>query len=165
MKNLILSTIIITSLALVSCNDTSEENNPTVPQSVIDNSLNLFDGEVFETGIDEEDGIKLWELKIRDDEGAIVKFYWDIRTEFLVKIEGVDGPFNYEIVPRNNLINYSTAKTVATGAIKNSSLLRWKLKKESAFINNWVYSFEFEDDNKTIKVYLDAENGNVLEID
>ena len=59
MKNLILITIIITSIVIVSCNETSEENNPTVPQSVIDNSLNLFDGEVIETGTDEEDGIKL----------------------------------------------------------------------------------------------------------
>ncbi len=165
MKNIFLITIIIASLALVSCNETSEDNNPTVPQSVIDNSLNLFDGSVIETGTEEEDGIKSWEIKIQDSEGAIVKFYWDIRTEFLVKIEGQVGPFAYDIAPGNNLINYSTAKTVATGAIKNSSLLRWKLKKESDFINKWVYSFEFDDNNNTIKVYIDAENGDVLEID
>ena len=165
MKNILLTTIIISSVALVSCNETSEENNPTVPQSVIDNSLNLFDGEVIETGTEEEEGVKSWEIKIQDNEGATVIFYWDIRTEFLVKIEGVDGPFNYEIVPGNNLINFSTAKTVATGAIKNSALLRWKLKRESDFINKWVYSFEFDDDGKTIKVYVDAESGDVLEID
>lgn len=160
MKNLYLSIYLVISLFVISC-DSSDENNPEVPQDVIDNSLDLFDGEVIEKKLEEEEGSVAWEVKIQNNEGSIVKFYWTINGLALLKIEGQTGPFEYNILPGNNLINFSTAKTVAFAAIKNDALIRWELSQEDEFINTWVYTFEIGSQ----KVYIDAENGNVLQTD
>jgi uncharacterized membrane protein YkoI len=63
------------------------------------------------------------------------------------------------------LINYSAAKTFAIAAVKNNGIVMWKLQKEDSYINKWVYTFEMEKSGGTTKVYLDAENGDVLQTD
>jgi uncharacterized membrane protein YkoI len=165
MKNSIHPLILIFSfLTLFSCNESSE-NKPDVPQSVIDKSLNLFEGEVVEKELETEDGVNSWEVKIEDSNGSVLKIYWSVSNEALVKMEGEKGPFDYEIVPGMGLINYSAAKTFAIAAVKNNAIIGWKLQKEDSFINKWVYTFEMEKSGGTTKVYIDAENGDVLQTD
>jgi uncharacterized membrane protein YkoI len=165
MKNqaqLVLPIIII--IFLSSC---SEENKPLpeVPEDIINESLTLFDGEVIEKKQVIEDGINAWEVKIENSNGAIVKFYWSTTGNSLIKIEGIQSPFDYELNPGMNLINYSTSKTFAISAVKNSSILNWELEKNQSFIGKWVYEFEFEKGSETQKVYIDAANGDVLQVD
>lgn len=165
MKNSAFFLIIILSfITLFSCNKSSE-NVPDVPQSVIDKSLNLFDGEVIEKELETENGVDSWEVKIEDTNGSVLKFYWAVSNEALVKMEGDKGPFDYEIVPGMGLINYSLAKTFAIAIVKNNAIARWKLQKEDSFINKWVYTFEMEKSAGTTKVYVDAQNGDILQID
>jgi len=162
MKNAIIFLVI--PFIFISCTKEPSET-PEISQSTISRSLAYFDGEVIEKKLVEEDGIPLWEVKIQNENGSIVKFYWAINNQVLVKMESQSGPFDYEIVPELNLINFSTAKTIAISAVKNSTIIKWQLETDNDFIGMWVYTFEFQNNNESLKVFLDAQNGNVLQID
>ncbi len=165
MKNSTIKILFLVSLIFnISCEE-SNEPSPEVPQNIIDESLNLFNGEVFEIKQESEDGSNAWEIKIQNPDGAIVKFYWSVSNSELIKIEGIQGVFDYELNPGMSLINFSTAKTFAIAAVKNDAILHWELEKNEDFINKWVYEFEFETGSGTQSVYIDAMNGDVLEID
>lgn len=164
MKKNILALLIATATIAISCDENSTPI-PKVPQSIIDSSLSYFDGEIIEKKTEKEDGIEKWEITIQNDKGSIVKFYWRINGQYLLKMEGQKGPFDYEIMPGNSLIFYSTALTVAKGGVKNDNVQKWALQQDGDFIDKWVYSFEFDDDGDIIKVYIDAESGDILEID
>jgi uncharacterized membrane protein YkoI len=159
-----ISIILFSFITFFSC-DKSSESKPEVPQSVIDKTMDLFDGTVIDKEIEDEDLIDIWEVKIQDANGSSVRFYWTVTNETLVKIEGDQGPFDYEIVPGMGLINYGAAKTFAIAAVKNNAITGWKLQREDSFINKWVYTFAMEKSGGTTKVYLDAQNGDVLQID
>lgn len=148
----------------ISC-EQKNDPNPEVPQSVIDKTLTYFEGEVIEKDFEDEDGVDAWIIKIQNTQGAIVKFYWTSIEHILLKIEGQSVPFDYEIMPGNSLVNYSSAKTIAIGAVKNENISGWELEKNEDFIGNWVYAFKFDDDGQTVFVFIDALNGNILEID
>jgi uncharacterized membrane protein YkoI len=49
--------------------------------------------------------------------------------------------------------------------VKNDALVAWELKKEEDFADDWVYEFEIADSMVDKTVYIDAMNGNVLQID
>jgi len=157
-----LGRIIFGLLVLISC-EQQNEMSLDVPQDVIDKSLDLFDGAIIEKVSETEDGLEMWEVKIENENGSIVKFYWSKVSEVLIKIEGISAPFNYNINPGNNLINSSVALTVAKSAVKNEDITKWKLAQNENFIDKWVYSIEF--DEISITVIVDALNGDVLETD
>jgi uncharacterized membrane protein YkoI len=164
MKNLSKYVFLFASILFIGC-DTTNETPLEVPQTIIDKSISLFDGEIIEKNLEIEDGIEAWEVKIQNSDGSVVVFYWKVNQEILLKMKGETGPFAYDINPGNNLINFSTARTVAIGAVKNDTIKNWELQQEEDFIDIWVYSFEFDDNGDTSKVYIDAESGNILQID
>ena len=159
----LLSSFIIL-LVQMSCNE-DKEASPEVPERLITQTLAMFEGEVIEQEFENEEGIELWEIKIRNPLGSIVSFYWTYSNEDLFKIEGTQEPFDYELNPGMNLINYSTARTFAVSAIKNDEILSWELEQNDDFIDKWVYEFEMNDNGDTRKVYVDALTGDVLQID
>lgn len=165
MKNLRISASILFLILSVACEKKDNETDPKIPQDLIDSSLAYFEGTVSQETLEIEDGIETWEIKIKNGNGAIVKFYWAVNNSELQKIEGSTGPFDYDIWPERNLINFSTAQKLAMGAVKNDSLNKWELSTNENFINKWVYSFEFDIDGRTRNVDIDAENGDVLQID
>jgi len=165
MKNSTLIILFLVSLIFNIACDESNEPLPEVPQDIINESLNMFEGEVIEKKQESEDGRTAWEIKIQNPGGAIVKFYWSTINSELIKIEGIQGAFDYELNPGMSLINFSTAKTFAIAAVKNDAIIQWELEKNEEFIKKWVYEFEFETGSGTQKVYIDAMNGDVLQID
>ena len=94
-----------------------------------------------------------------------MQFYWVVINEELQKIKGSTGPFDYDIWPERNLINFSTAQKLAMGAIKNDSLNKWELDQDEDFIGKWIYTFEFAVNDGSRIVYIDAKNGDILQID
>ena len=153
-------TLILLTIIWISCENSSDAI-PEVPQDLIDKSLELFDGNVTERESEQENGVDSWEIKIENENGSVVKFYWPKNGQTLIKMEGQTGPFNYNINIGNNLINLRTAQTVAKSAVKNDNVSKWKLEQDDDFIGKWVYSFELDDVLTT--VIIDAENGDILE--
>ena len=82
----------------------------------------------------------------------------------LLQIEGTRGPFDYDISPGNNLINLSTARTIAMVQAHETNMIHWILRQNTYNSNdNWVYVFEFEKEASiSVKVFVDASNGNIL---
>ncbi len=165
MKNIHISALIFFAILFVACEKSDNENTPEIPQDLIDKSLNYFDGVVIQENLKIEEGLESWEIKIQNSKGSIVNFCWTVINLSLLKIEGLTGPFDYEIQPERNLINFSTAKTVAMGALKNEAIEKWELEQEEDFIDKWIYTFEFHDDGGSRKVYIDAKSGDILQID
>jgi len=165
MKNAFLIALVFYGLFLLNSCENKNEDAPEVPQSVVDKSLDLFSGEVIEKKIENEEGIDAWEIKIQNTSGSVVQFYWATSNQSLIKIEGTQEPFDYDLSPGSGLINFSVAKTFAVSAVKNNAVTKWELKQEDDFIDKWVYTFEIDDDGATTKIYIDAENGDVLQID
>lgn len=165
MKNLILSISLALLYVFASCSKTNDDSNPEVPQSAISKSLDYFNGELIEKKFESEEGVNAWELKIQNNKGSIVKIYLSLADESLLKLEGLVGPFDYDIHPGISLINFSTAFTIAVAAAKNNSVLNWELQQEDNFIDKWIYTFELDDAGSSINISIDAENGDILEID
>ncbi|MDZ7605545.1 MAG: PepSY domain-containing protein [Cyclobacteriaceae bacterium] len=164
MRKIVICLFLSVSAFIYSCTNT-EEPALTAPTNIQDKSTDMFAGQVIESKKEMEDGIEVWEVKVQNANGAIVRFYWRVDSGVLYEIDGQEVPFNYEVTPGNGLITYSAAKTQAIAALKNDDLLRWQLEKESDFANKWIYRFEFDDDGSTIRVFVDASTGDVLEID
>jgi uncharacterized membrane protein YkoI len=56
------------------------------------------------------------------------------------------------------LINYSTAKGIALGAV-NGNIIEWKLEKDESD-NNWQYRFEIG----SSEVRINASTGNIIRV-
>ena len=80
MKNLHISAFILFLILSVACEKKDNETNPKIPQDLIDNSLAYFEGTVIQESLEIEDGIETWEIKIENNNGAIVKFYWVVNN-------------------------------------------------------------------------------------
>ena len=70
----------------------------------------------------------------------------------------MSSSFEYEIEPGNGLINYSSAKSIALGAV-NGSIIEWKLEKDVSD-NNWQYRFEIG----SSEVRINASTGAVISV-
>jgi uncharacterized membrane protein YkoI len=138
-----------------------------VPDEVINKSLELFNGTVLVSDAVQEGTTELWKVRIRNTSGANVEFYWDQKDNSLYQITGLNGPYGngYDIVPGNALINFNSAKFTATQALKNYEVHSWRLKKEDQFAGLWVYTLNYNENGGLITAYVNANNGEVLEID
>ena len=151
-------------LLIFSC-ESADDVDLTAPDAVLEKSTTLFEGDILEKERTQENGIDVWEVKIKNGHGSIVIFYYTVNGQNLVEIEGKEGPFDYNIAPGNNLINLTTALTLAKTVVKDDNILKWELKEDEDFIDNWIYSVELEQESKSNVVYIDATNGDILQID
>jgi len=105
------------------------------------------------------DDTQHWEVKVdMSGDGGIVKFEYQLNSNELREVKGLTPSFEYEIEPGNGLINYSSAKNIALGAV-NGSIIEWKLEKDLSD-NMWQYRFEIG----SSEVRINATNGNIVRI-
>jgi uncharacterized membrane protein YkoI len=145
-------------LGLMSCSD--DDSSMQAPDSAVNKALALIPGTVVSSEPETEEGIAAWKVEIRTDQGAEVEVYCRQDNGALLRIDGESGPFDYNIDPGNNLIDFDQAKTIGSG-VTSEDLVEWRLRTRDKFNNIWVYELEF---TKT-KVYISAVDGNVLEVD
>jgi uncharacterized membrane protein YkoI len=161
---------IVSYLVLVSlwsgCNST-DDDALIVPDKIINNSLGMFDGTVLMREATEVGTLAVWKVQIRNNKGSVVEFFWNQLDDNLYKIEGLKGPYddNYDVVPGNGLVNFKSAQFAATSELKNDALRIWILKKENDFADLWIYSLIYNENNGQVTAYVNANNGEVLEID
>ena len=124
-------------------------------------ALSLFPGTVEEVENEEEEGIPALKIDIEGESGAEVEIYLDASTGDLLRIDGEEGPFTYDLDPGNSLISYAEAKAIAEKQVYYPQLEEWRLRQEAEFEQAWVYTFEFENE----EISIDGESGKVLETD
>lgn len=144
--------LILLTTIFFSCEEQFGLDQNEVPQNTIDNSAQLFPGNILETSSDIVEGIKVWKVKIENNSGAIVTFYWQKNYNILYQIEGEKGPFNYEFKPPLDVIVLSTAKFLAFESYSSEVLNSWKLIRDTSHNNHWIYQFFLENAENPISV-------------
>ena len=68
-----------------SCNEQDLFSSGNVPQKVISNSTQLFNGEITETSTSNLDGIDVWKVTLENQSGAVVTFYWHRKNNMIFR--------------------------------------------------------------------------------
>ena len=150
---------LLTVLIFTACSE-DDDDLMQAPTSAIDKAQALISGTITESESEIEDGVLAWKIDITTDQGAEVEIYYRQDNGELLRIDGENGPYDYNINPGSGLIDFSQAKTIAMGAV-SGTLIEWQLKIEDKFDNIWVYSMEFDGN----QVYINATDGSVLEVE
>ncbi len=149
--------LLITSL-LISCDDPLGLEGDTVPDKLVQNSLDLFQGEVIGKSATRLDDIEVWKVSIENADGAITSLYWRKPFNNLFMIEGEKGPFNYELAPPLNVINLSTARFLAFHG-NEQEFISWKIFLLASNDTRWAYRFTLPDGTH---ITIDAGSGDII---
>ena len=151
--------LLMMTMIFVNCSN-DDEGTFQVPESAVNKALALVPGTVTESESEIEDGVAAWKVEITTQQGAEVEVYCRQDNDELLRIDGESGPFDYNIVPGNGLIDFNQAKAIAAGETAED-LENWQLRPEDKYNNQWVYTLDFDD----TKVYINAVDGTVLDVE
>lgn len=160
LKHILFSLLLSGTFFLIACSEniTSEPVN-SGQDVVLSKTTTMTRGSGSVVSTIKNDDTQHWEVKVdMPGDGGIVKFEYQLNSNELKEIKGLTPSFDYEIEPGNGLINYSSAKNIAVGAI-NGSITEWKLEKDESD-NNWQYRFKFGNS----EVRLNAVTGTIIKI-
>ena len=151
---------ILLSLALISCEEQFGVENGEIPKNALEHSKDIFPGKVLEKSTAVIDNVSVWKIRIENNTGAIVTFYWQKNYTILFRIEGEKGPFSYDLKPPLNLIILSTARFLAFESYSDEELESWQLIRDKSNNMQWVYQFFLVDHEKPISI--NATTGDIL---
>ena len=143
-----------------SCDEQDLFSSGNVPQKVIENSLQLFNGEIAETSTSNLDGVDVWKVKLENQSGALLTFYWQRKNNMIFRIIGEQGPFDYELKPPLNTLVFSTAKFLAFESYSKEQLESWQLLRDGQHNLKWVYHFYIRGQQQPISI--NAVSGDML---
>ncbi len=160
LKHIIFSLFLLGTILLTACSESST-TAPTIggQDDVVAKTTSMTKGSGSVVSTVKNDDTQHWEVRVdMPGDGGIVKFEYQLNSNELREVKGLSSSFEYEIEPGNGLINYSSAKSIALGAV-NGSIIEWKLEKDESD-NNWQYRFYVSNS----EVRINATNGNILRI-
>jgi uncharacterized membrane protein YkoI len=160
LKHILFSLFLSGTILLSACSESSTTAPSTSGQDdVIAKTTAMTKGSGSVVSAVKNDDTQHWEVRIdMPGDGGIVKFEYQLNSNELREVKGLSSSFEYEIEPGNGLINYSSAKSIALGAV-NGSIIKWKLEKDVSD-NNWQYRFEIGGS----EVRINAATGTVIRI-
>ena len=129
-------------------------------QEIADDSRQIFPGKIIEQSSDIIEDVAVWKVKIENESGSVVSFYWQKSYSLLFMIEGEKEPFNYELKPPIDVLVLTMAKFLAFESYSDAELQSWKLNRSQSHKNRWVYQF-FLKGAESPKI-IDAISGDVL---
>jgi uncharacterized membrane protein YkoI len=143
--------------------DVNNSNGSSITEDqAVQKAKQLNSGIVTKTEITTHNGIKVWEVYMTAPSGGELKIKYSVDGGTMVEVKGVSPSFEYEIKPGMNLIDYSTAKSVALNS-KNGDLREWKLEIDESN-NRWEYRFFILSSGQEWEIRIDATTGLVLKI-
>lgn len=160
LKHILFSLFLTGTIFVTAC----QENSTTSPTSggqddVITKTTAMTKGSGSVVSTIKNDNTNHWEVRVdMPGDGGIVKFEYQLNSNELREVKGLTPSFEYEIEPGNGLINYSSAKSIALGAV-SGSIIEWKLEKDESD-NNWQYRFYISNS----EVRINATNGNIIRV-
>ena len=152
--------LLILFVLFSACTEEDLFSSGTVPQTVLDNSVQLFDGNIIDQSTRTLDGVDVWVVKLEKNTGATVTFYWQRKSQIIYRIVGEKGPFNYELKPPLNTLVFSTAKFLAFESYSKETLESWQLLRDSSHNLKWVYQFYIRGQDAPITI--NAISGDML---
>ena len=160
LKHILFSLFLSGTILLAACS----ESSTTAPTSrgqddVIAKTTAMTNGSGSVISTVKNDDTQHWEVRVdMPGDGGIVKFEYQLNSNELREVKGSSSSFEYEIEPGNGLINYSSAKSIALGAVIGI-ISEWKLEKDVSD-NNWQYRFQIG----SSEVRINAVTGNIIRI-
>ena len=160
LKHILFSLFLSGTILLVAC----QENSTTAPstggqEDVISKTTAMTKDRGSVVSTVKNDDTQHWEVRVdMPGDGGIVKFEYQLNSSELREVKGLTPSFEYEIEPGNGFINYSSAKSIALGAV-SGSISEWKLEKDVSD-NYWQYRFYISNS----EVRINAVNGNIIRI-
>ena len=152
----------------ISFNDAYSENvtnlqNSSITESqAIQKAKQLISGTVIKTELTTHDGINVWEVYMVTSSGGELKVKYSLDNGTMVELKGTSPSFEYEVQPGMNLIEYSTARSVALNT-KTGDISEWKLEKDESD-NRWEYRFFILSAGQKWEIRIDATTGVILRI-
>jgi len=143
---------------MMSC-DNPLDNNNSLPPELISTAQDMFDGEVLEAEAGKIDDVSVWKIKIRNPLGAVASFYWRRPFNNLFRINGESGPFDYNLKPPFDVINFKTAKFLAVTQKQENMLESWEFSNNPTEMR-WYYKFYIK--NSSFPILVDAGSGEIV---
>jgi len=139
-------------------------NEEHLPEAVLNYVNGLFGGEIVHSELVEMDGGACWKLEVINDAGSVVLFNITLDPIMLKMMEGIVGPFEYNIDPGEEFISFEKAREIAM--METMGELHWWIFKQLEFEDElvWIYAFEFIEGDKVHEVHVNALNGEILSI-
>ena len=138
-------------------NDNSLDN-VAVSQSILNRAQAMFSGQIFHADIDPSE---IQEAYLENNEGALVEFRFSQNNQELIQIEGETPPFNYELIPENDLVPFGQI-TDTLSKISTGDICQWHLEKDNNFAGRWIYKVTFSHDNQSTRIYFDALSKEIV---
>ncbi|MDA0195965.1 MAG: PepSY domain-containing protein [Bacteroidetes bacterium] len=118
----------------------------------------MVSGDIIEARVKDDDNKLFWKILVETTTGSKVEIVINKETGALILIEGEHGSFDYEVVPNDELISFSEARTIALATFEGQ-IVRWSLERhEDAF----TYWFKIEREDGHREVGIDAVSGDVI---
>jgi len=161
---LFIAALLITSIT--SCGDNNSDIDKA-KEKAMEKASKSFHGEAVETTREQDDGQWVIKVLMLNEKLASVEFEYLENDISLIEVSGKKGPFDYNVIHDNGLIDFLQAKESAVNEVGNSmeddKIDDWSLEEDDDFGNKWVYDFDFDSPDKD--VYIDAKTGKVLDSD
>ena len=162
-KGVLLIPFLVSLLAFTACKDevTAPANQMSKQQSVQKSLSSIQSNLVSVTRIKSNDD-GLWEVKVLTPSGALIKFEYFEMTGNIREIQGLTGPFDYNLDPGNSLMLYQDIRVIALNS-KSGDITSWKLEKDESD-NRWEYRFFITANDGNWELRISAVDGQVLRI-
>lgn len=135
------------------------------PEAVINLALDLFPGIVKHIEKHEHEGESYWKVYVQSEAGSVVKFKIMTDPVKLVGMEGEKGPFDYNIVPGNNLISLASALEIVNNEV-DGEVDEWSLSKRSHGGETfWVYEIEIHSLETQYEAEINAATGEFIKFE
>jgi hypothetical protein len=145
-------------ILMVSCENPLDNNND-LPAELITSTLDMFDGEVLVAESDKIDDVSVWKIKVQNQAAAVTSFYWRRPFNNLFRIYGEAGPFDYNLKPPFDVINFKTAKFLAVTQNQQNMLESWEFSNNPTEMR-WYYKFYLRD--SSFPILVDAGSGEIV---
>lgn len=100
----------------------------------------------------------LWRINLTTIQNGIIKFELSAIDKKLIRIDSEEGPFDYEIIPGNFPVKYSTAKKIAEDKT-GLKILKWNFSLNK---NKWEYNFWMFSKSGKAQLKVSADTGEII---
>lgn len=163
-KSFFVLSIILSVMLNAACSEDVNNSNSTsvTDDQAVQKAQQINSGTITKTELTTHNGIKVWEVYMTTSSGGELKVKYRVDNGTMVELKGTSPSFEYEVQPGMNLIDYSSARTVALNA-KPGDIQEWKLENDESD-NRWEYRFFILSTGQEWEIRIDAATGVILRI-
>jgi uncharacterized membrane protein YkoI len=166
MKKLVILSALFLALILSACSENSVApvgNTSVDEQFVLQKTKSMVLGSSYKVNLMDKDYPKVqWEVIVEMPNGALVKYHY-FSDGNIREIEGLTGPFEYELKVGDGYVAYSYARKSALKGV-DGKIYNWKFGQDESEGRTLQFRFFIEKDGKKFEVRLNGVTGDIIRI-